>query len=234
MTGEWRNAIPAEVWRVYEQGGFGHRAGYGNRPALLIIDVQYQTVGLEPLPILESISSGYPLSCGETGWRSIKAIATLLAAARDQHVPVIYPHVAPKIALDRGQDAAKIPSVMIVPSRGYEFVDDIKPSAEDLLLPKQHASAFFGTSLASYLVQQQIDTLLLTGNTTSGCVRATAVDGASYNFHCVVIEECVYDRSITSHNVNLFDLHAKYADVVSLDEALSYLRRDKPRAKAAV
>jgi nicotinamidase-related amidase len=233
MAGEWKSAIPPEVWQVYEQGGFGHQAGYGVRPALLIIDVQYQTVGLKPMSILESISSGYPLSCGEAGWRSIKAIATLLAAARGQHVPVIYPHNAPKIALDRGQDAAKIPSLMTVPDRGYEFVDEIKPVGEDLLLPKQHASAFFGTSLASYLVKQKIDTLLLTGNTTSGCVRATAVDGASYNFHCVVIEDCVYDRSIVSHNVNLFDLQAKYADVVSLDEALSYLSGVEPGVEAA-
>src|SRR5713101_8993958 len=98
MASEWRKAIPEEEWLIYERGGFGHRAGYGANPAVLVIDVQYQTVGDEALPILESINRGNPLSCGEVGWRAVKAIARLLEAARKRNLPIIYPYIAPNRA----------------------------------------------------------------------------------------------------------------------------------------
>lgn len=223
MNGDWRAAVPAVEWEIYEKAGFGRESGLGERPAVLVIDVQYRTLGDEPLPIRESMERWYRTSCGEAGWRAVAGIERLLAAARGGGVPVIYPYVAPKTEVDRGRSGTKIPSLMTVPSRGYEFPAETAPREGDLLLPKRHPSAFFGTPLVSYLVDMGIDGLIITGCTTSGCVRATAVDAFSYNFHTVVVEDCVYDRSETSHKINLFDLQSKYADVLPLERVLERL-----------
>jgi nicotinamidase-related amidase len=113
---------------------------------------------------------------------------------------------------------------MTVATRGYDFVVEIAPETNDVLLPKKHPSAFFGTPLVSYLIERGVDTLVVTGCTTSGCVRGTVVDGFAYNFHILVPYECVYDRSQVSHAVNLFDMSEKYADVMSTDAALVALQ----------
>jgi nicotinamidase-related amidase len=223
MAGSWKDAIPAEEWEIYDRAGFGRPAGLGERPALVIIDVQYRTVGDTPLPILESMERYYKTSCGEAGWNAVAGIQQLLEIARAKKIPVIYPHVAPKEAIDAGRTGTKIPSLMEVPERGYHFVAEIAPQPGDLLIPKRHPSAFFGTALTSYLIDLKVDTLILTGCTTSGCIRTSAIDAFAYNFRCGVVEECVYDRSKLSHVVNLFDIHSKYGDVVSLDAARAYL-----------
>jgi nicotinamidase-related amidase len=119
---------------------------------------------------------------------------------------------------------------MDIPEQGYQFPPEIAPREGDVLLPKKHPSAFFATPLVSHLVDLGVDTLVVTGCTTSGCVRGSAVDGFAYNFHVLVPHDCVYDRSQTSHAVNLFDMAAKYADVGSAAEILEKLR---PLAKAA-
>ncbi len=222
---DWRQVIPQADWEIYERAGFGRTVGLGERPALLIIDVQYRTVGDEPLPLLESIERFYRTSCGETGWEAVRLIARLLSAAREAKIPIVYPHVAPKAQIDAGRTGTKIPSLLEVAERGYRFVEEIAPRAGDLLIPKRHPSGFFGTSLASYLIDMRIDTLLLTGCTTSGCVRATAMDAFAYNFRCAVIEDCVYDRSELAHAVNLFDISAKYADVIASEDAIAYISR---------
>jgi nicotinamidase-related amidase len=219
----WRDSIPEAEWDVYERAGFGRSAGLGTSPAVLVIDVQYRTVGDEPAPLLESIERFYKTSCGEAGWRAVARIERLLGTARARGVPVVYPHVAPKSAIDAGRTGQKIPSLMEVPERGYAFVAEVAPEADDLLIPKRHPSAFFGTALVSYLIDLGVDTVLLTGCTTSGCVRATASDAFAYNFRCAVVEDCVYDRSQASHDVNLFDIQAKYGDVIGSDAAIAYL-----------
>jgi len=221
--GAWRDALPAHERALYERAGFGRRAGLGSRPALLVIDVQYRTVGRTALPIEESIEREYPTSCGEVGWRAVAAIGELLRAARAAGIPVMYPHVAPKAAFDAGRTGEKIPSLMGIDAPGYELVAQIAPAPGDVLIPKRHPSAFFATALVSYLVDAGVDTVLITGCTTSGCVRATATDAFAYNFRCAVVEECVYDRSETSHRVNLFDIDAKYADVIALADAIAYV-----------
>jgi nicotinamidase-related amidase len=222
-AGAWRDAVPAEEWDLYERAGFGRPAGLGRAPAVLVIDVQYRTVGDEPLPILESMQRYYRTSCGETGWRAVDAMGPVIAAARTAGVPVVYPHVAPKGALDAGRTGTKIPSLMEVADRGYAFVDEVAPHEDDLLIPKRHPSAFFGTALVSHLIDLGVDSVILMGCTTSGCVRCTAVDAFAYNFHCAVVEDAVYDRSPTSHAVNLFDLQAKYADVMPSADVIAYL-----------
>jgi maleamate amidohydrolase len=219
----WTNIIPEADLTRYEQAGFGGASPLGKKPALLIIDVQYRTVGTRPMPFEEAVQE-FRTSCGEVGWHAIANISRLLELFRERGWPVIYPYVAPKIAHDFGRLAEKAPGLMTIAAKGYDFVTEIEPSEQDLLLPKRHPSAFFGTPLVSYLVDMGVDTLITTGCSTSGCVRGTAVDGFSYNFHIGVPSDAVFDRSETSHAVNLFDLASKYADVSTTDEMIAKLR----------
>jgi nicotinamidase-related amidase len=220
----WDQIIPEEERRAYQAAGFGRSIGLGRRPALLIIDVQYRTVGTTPKPFWEAIEE-FPTSCGEVGWAAVANIQRLLGLFREREWPVLYPYVAPKERFDLGRLAEKVPALMGVAAKGYEFVAEVAPAAKDTLLPKKHPSAFFGTPLASYLIDAGADTLVVTGCTTSGCVRGSVVDGFSYNFRALVPHDAVYDRSATSHAVNLFDLASKYADVMTTEEALEALRK---------
>lgn len=136
----------------------------------------------------------------------------------------MYPYVAPKEAFDAGRLADKVPALMGVAAKGYEFVPDVAPLPHDVLLPKKHPSAFFGTPLVSYLIDAGADSLVVTGCTTSGCVRGSVVDGFAYNFRIAVPEDAVYDRSQTSHAVNLFDMASKYADVMPTADVIEALK----------
>jgi len=222
MSRPWDNIIDQDEINAYNAAGFGKSSGIGKRPALLIIDVQYRTVGTTPMPFWQSIEE-FPTSCGQVGWDAVTHIKNLLNYFRKRRWPVLYPYVAPKMNFDQGRLAEKVPALMGVVEKGYEFVADIAPQPEDILLPKKHPSAFFGTPLVSYLVDKNVDTLVVTGCTTSGCVRGSVVDGFAYNFRIVVPHDAVYDRSDTSHAVNLFDMSAKYADVMTTSETLSRL-----------
>jgi nicotinamidase-related amidase len=226
----WDHVISEEEQRAYKAAGFGNPSGIGSRPALLIIDVQYRTVGTKPMPFWEAIKE-YPTSCGDVAWQAVRNIVPLLAEFRSRKWPVLYPHVAPKNkATDSGRLAAKVPAIMNIPEKGYEFVAEIAPREGDVLLPKKHPSAFFATPLVSHLIDLGVDTLVVTGCTTSGCVRGSVVDGFSYNFRVIVPSDCVYDRSATSHAVNLFDMASKYADVATSSEIIERLRAVKAAA----
>ena len=222
MARPWDGIISDEEQRAYNASGFGRSSGIGKRPALLIIDVQYRTVGTTPKPFWEAIKE-FPTACGEVGWNAVGNIAQLLALFRRRGWPVLYPFVSSKEAFDFGRLSDKVPAIMNVASKGYEFVAEVAPGPQDILLPKKHPSAFFGTPLASYLINLQADTLVVTGCTTSGCVRGSVVDGFAYNFRVLVPEDAVYDRSATSHAVNLFDMASKYADVMPTTDAIKQL-----------
>ena len=220
----WDGIISEEEQKAYHAAGFGRPSGIGKRPALLIIDVQYRTIGTTPKPFWEAIRE-FPTSCGDVGWNAMRNIATLLAEFRRNGWPVLYPHVAPKNkATDGGRLAQKVPAIMNIPEKGYEFPAEIAPREGDVLIPKKHPSAFFATPLVSHLIDLGADTLVVTGCTTSGCVRGSVVDGFAYNFRVLVPSDCVYDRSVTSHAVNLFDMASKYADVATAAEILEKLR----------
>jgi len=219
----WDGIISEEEQRAYGAAGFGRPTGVGRRPALLIIDVQYRTVGTVSRPFWESIRE-FPTSCGDVGWKAVEHIAPLLAEFRRNGWPVLYPHVAPKRAYDAGRLADKVPAIMTVSEKGYEFVAEVAPREGDILVPKRHPSAFFGTALTSYLIDLGADTVVVTGCTTSGCVRASVVDAFAYNFRVAVPEDCVYDRSQVSHAVNLFDMASKYADVMPAAALIETLR----------
>lgn len=223
MSSPWSDVITADDERRYELAGFGGPAGLGERPALLVIDVQYRTLGDSPKPF-EAALADYRTACGEVGWAAVERIARLIATFRAIGRPVLYPHVAPKESFDGGALGAKVPSILEVPERGYAMPDQVAPEPGDVLLPKKHPSAFFGTPLASYLIERAVDTLVVTGCTTSGCVRSSVVDAFAYNFRVAVPHDAVYDRSPTVHQANLFDMAQKYADVQSTEALDAELR----------
>lgn len=228
MNYPWDGYIPQETLDHYSDAGFFKPTSMGTRPALLVIDVQYSTTGEKPMPLKEAIAY-HPMNCGIDAWKAIDHIKPLIAAFRQAGFPVIYPHVAPRY---RGSES-RMPNSYSDP-KFLEIVKEVAPAEGDILLPKTAPSAFFGTPLVKYLLDRKIDTVFLTGNTTSGCIRATAIDGMSYGYNIVVPHEGCYDRAPVSHAVNLFDMAAKYAEVLSTEEALGLVRSFKsPKAPGA-
>lgn len=198
------------------QRGFGRTMGFGQRPALVVVDL---TKGFT------DASQPFGAELGP----QIQATQALLQAARERKIPVIFTSVryddaqlgdAGVWALKQG-GAASLSAL----GSGHELDSRLQALPGESLIYKKYASAFFGTDLASRLVARQVDTVLLTGTSTSGCVRATAVDASQYGFRPMVIREAVGDRSACAHAQSLIDLHAKYADVVSLDSTLGYLQQ---------
>jgi len=229
----WKGVITADDEARYAAAGFGKPVGVGLRPALLIIDVQYRTVGTRRVAFFEAVNE-FPTACGEVGWAAVDHIRPLLAAFRKSGFPVLYPHVAPKLRSDAGRLGGKVPAIMDIPEAGYRFVEEVAPLEGDILLPKKHPSAFFGTPLVSHLVDLGVDTLFIVGCTTSGCIRASAVDAFAYNFRVIIPHDAVYDRSETVHKVNLFDLSQKYADIVDTAEAVDLVKRINSGAGAGL
>jgi nicotinamidase-related amidase len=223
----WDDVLTERDKQVFAAAGYGKRQGFGRKPAVIVVDVNYNFVGDVPEPILDSIKK-YRNSCGEEGWQGVAQIRRLLDTARAASVPIFYSTApARQTALTAGRWHGKNSrggeDFQSQAQDGNEIVRDIAPQDGDIVIFKEKPSVFFGTPLMSYLHELQVDTLLVAGTTTSGCVRATVVDAFSYNFKVVVVEECVFDRGQTSHRVNLFDMQAKYADVVPLEVALGYL-----------
>jgi nicotinamidase-related amidase len=223
----WDRYLTDRDRAVYEAAGYGTNLGFGERPAVLVVDVNYAFVGHQPAPILESIKV-WRSSCGEEGWAAVAAIARLLAAARRKSLPIFYStnlDLRPD-GLGKGlwRNRRKLedprPATGISPN---EIVAEIAPQPRDVVIGKLKPSAFFGTPLASYLVELQTDTLIVCGTTTSGCVRASVVDAFSHGYRVAVVEECTFDRGELSHAINLFDMHAKYADVISQEAAAEYI-----------
>ena len=196
--------------------GFGGRGGFGKRPALLVVDM---TLGFTDL---ES-----PLGSDLDG--PIEAIRKLLEAARRAEIPVVFTTVAYRES-DKLTAAAfidKVPALLTLEagSRWAEIDPRISPRETEPVLNKLFASGFFGTGLSSALTAAGVDTLIVTGATTSGCVRATAVDALQYGFRPVVPREAVGDRNSDAHEASLYDVDAKYGDVVSVEETLDYLEK---------
>lgn len=200
---------------TYARGALGSSSGFGNHPSILLVD--YCLGMTDPASPLGSDVSD-----------AIKATIRLLEVARAQWLPVAYTTVRySKGCRDGGAFVEKIPSLRIFEEGGpWSAIDPrVVPQAGEPVLLKKFASAFFGTGLASLLTSQMVDTVIVTGFTTSGCVRASALDALQSGFRVVVPRECVADRAPGPHAANLFDLHAKYADVMDLDDVLEHLRR---------
>ena len=201
--------------------GWGKPApfGFGEHPCVLVIDDCYLVVGDRPLELLEA-TKAWPASCGVEGWEAIYRTQQLLAAARANGVPVIYTkpkELRPPLVF---QERVRVPQTWS--DRKFEIVKEIAPEPGEVVIEKSTPSAFFATTLLPELVAGSIDTIIACGNSTSGCVRASVLDGHAYRFKMGIVEECTFDRTQASHAINLFDMHMKYGDVVSVQEATTY------------
>ena len=204
-----------ETFDFYVRKGFAARVGFGARPALLVIDIIRAFTDLRS-PLASNLDD------------QVAAIQTLLKSARSRDVPVIFSTVAYDADLqEAGIWIRKIPSNswLVEGSEWVELDGRLDRQPREMLLVKKYASCFFGTDLAARLVTRQVDTLLIAGCTTSGCVRATAVDACSLGLHTIVVQQAVGDRAELPHIANLFDIDAKYGDVVDLQDAVEYLER---------
>lgn len=211
--------------KVIAATGYGKRRGFGQKPALMIVDAQNKFIGSDA-PILESIKE-YPLGIGEAAWRAVGGIRTLLERGRKKGLPVFYS--------TSGVSADEMPFNSFArkrkpfegsrssPRDPDKIPVEIEPRKGEWVLSKRYASPFFGTPLMTFLNTVGCDTILVCGFVTSGCVRAFVVDGASYNFNIAVVADCVADRFEFAHRLSLIDMELKYADVVCLKEALEYI-----------
>ena len=224
----WDKFLSARDQAVMRAAGLGAAQGFGQRPALLVVDVNYAFCGERREPILESIKS-WRQSSGEVAWDALPVLERVIAGARERGVPVIYTtSVRRADNWDSGSWSWKNHRSGEKPvgaeNPGDQIMSKIAPAPRDIVIRKQKPSAFFGTPLLSYLTLLQCDSVIVAGTATSGCVRATVVDAFSHNFRVAVVEDGCFERSEASHAVSLFDMHSKYADVVTSEDVLAFLR----------
>jgi nicotinamidase-related amidase len=199
----------------YAARGFGGAAGFGRRPAVVVVDL-----------IRAFTDPSSPL--GSDLDDVVAATRRVLDAARARELPILFTTVAYDAASAQAAAVfmAKIPSLrtLVAGTPAVEVDPRLGPQPSDTLLVKQFASSFFGTALSSLLVAEACDTLIICGATTSGCIRATAVDAVQHGFRPIVPRECVGDRAQAPHEANLFDIQQKYGDVVGVEDVLAALR----------
>ena len=225
----WDRFLTEHDRQIAAQAGYGARMGLGGNVAVLLIDATYLFCGDPGLSETESLAL-YRNSCGPAAWRAVEAMAGLAAAARERGLPVVYTRpVRPRPdGLNRGRwlDKNRRGREDMKPApRAFDIVDPIAPHPTDVVLDKEKPSAFFGTPLAAYLTDWGVDSLLVGGGVTSGCIRSTVLDAFSLNYRVGVVRELTFDRIEASHWINLFDLDQKYADVIGLAEAHDYVTR---------
>jgi maleamate amidohydrolase len=213
---EWWKVIPAQERSTYEKAGFVPNVDIGKQPCLIVVDVTYGFTGSEGLT-LEGAVAEFHTACGPAGWEAMPRIARLIGLFRRAALPIVFT----RSDLDAAAFAGKATNSRRKgkPSAKFnEFPVAIAPREGEWVLEKTKASAFFQTPLSAYLIKQGVDTAVVCGVSTSGCVRASAVDAFSHGFKTVVVDDCCFDRSHFAHCANLFDLQAKYAAVLSLEE----------------
>jgi len=196
---------------IYRMQGFGQKLGLGKSVALIVVDF---TNGFADPAMLG----------GGNIPDAIRNTKTLLKSARDRNWPIVYTrHVYAADGSDHNLFNVKLPTnnLLIEGSFAAEIVSDLAPQAGEFIINKQFPSAFIGTNLAAWLMQRRVDTLIISGCTTSGCVRATTVDAMCAGLRPIVARDCVGDRAEGPHQANLFDLQQKYADVLSSNEILA-------------
>ncbi len=217
----WKDVVSPEDLELYKH--YERPTYLGERPALLLIDLYNMAYEGGPGPVHE-VTKTYPSACGDYAYDAIEPTRDLIALARARGFPVFYSTADTRHKGQRG-------SVRATHRQSGDSGDDpfgiyaaFKPEPEDVIILKERASTFFGTPLSAYLTQNKVDTLIVCGESTSGCVRASVVDAYSHGYHTALVEECTYDRALLSHKMNLFDMHHKYADVMHLDEVKERLQ----------
>ena len=211
--------------KIIKTARMGRRMGFGKKPALLIIDAQIYMMGDEREPIEES-NKKYPSSCGEIGWDAAEHIRILIDKCHEIGAPVIYTYMALRAdGSDAGPFSMKRDLIagdnwMIEGSHGAKIHPMLEPKPQDYVFMKKRPSAFFGTPLEAYLRGQGVDTLIITGGSTSNCVRATVFDSSSYGYRTIVASDACMDRMPTSHEINLRDMDRQFADVMVTEQIL--------------
>ncbi len=200
---------------IYQKQGFGNKSGFGERPCPLIVD----------------FVNGFADPAQFGGGNIADAVANtrvLLAEAREQQIPIAFTRV---VYADDGSDAGvfclKAPSLVTLTEHApaSQVVAELEPRDGEYVFTKTQPSAFFGTNLTAWLISKKVDTVLVTGCTTSGCVRASVIDSMSNNFRTIVVSDCVGDRALGPHEANLFDMEQKYADLMTAAEVAAALER---------
>ena len=197
-----------------EQGIFMKQFGFSERPAMVIIDMAYGWT-----------DPGYATGSARLD-DAVEGIQSLLPVARAKHIPIIYTTYPPPRGEEEPMhttDGAK-QQYRVWDAHACEIDHRLTPLPADLIIYKENASAFFNTPLITYLTERRIDTLIITGCSTSACVRATSTDARAYRFKAIVPRECVQDRAEAAHEWNLLDIDAKFGDVVSRDDVIAYLQ----------
>ena len=226
----WTDVIDPGELEIYADYFNRSERVVGDKPALIAIDLYEKVYAGGPLPVREA-NRRHPGSCGINAHNAIEPTKRLFAAARAAGLPIVYStsNANPRVTATNRQrtrsEQANDP--------GNGIWRDFTPQPNDLIIRKERASVFFGTPLVAHLQQWGVRSLIVCGESTSGCVRASVVEGFSNGFQMTVVEECVFDRSMLSHKVALFDLHHKYADVMHIEEVVDHLN-GLPRLKLAV
>ena len=218
----WDALIDDEIRQISSKSG--GPVGLGKRPALLCIDNYNAVFGDRSEPLAEAMKR-FPSTCGPAAWAAIAPTQRLMAAARAAGIPVLHttradiePTFGPGIYSTKRARPREYDT-----GWNYALFEQLAALEGEVLVPKPRASAFFGTAMGARLTQLNVDTLIVCGNSTSGCIRASVTDAFMHGYRVGIVEECVFDRNSLSHKVNLLDMHLKYADVMFLDDVLAYI-----------
>ncbi|CAH1649532.1 Isochorismatase domain-containing protein [Hyphomicrobiales bacterium] len=232
LAAKLQECLTPEERQIVSSAGYGKRGGWGERPALLIVDATYGFCGRTPKPILESIAE-QRRSSGEGAWDAVWKIAAVLEQAREAQIPVIYsamedpssPEYEPGLWRTKNRRGTEDPGKIDSSDKGEnQVVAEIAPRPGELVFSKGKPSIFFGSGLLPYLISKRIDSLIICGGTTSGCVYASVVDGFSNNFKISVVADGCFDRIQSAHWMFLLDVDLKYGDVVTSEEAVQQLK----------
>lgn len=226
---DFTHLIPDEDLQIAKASGLGAPSGWGSSPALLIVDAQYAFVGNNS-ETLESLKV-YPRSIGKKAWKAVEQIGKLQEAFRAKNFPLYYSiHKNPSISSPEYRYhafARKHATPDIVTESSHppgSIIDEISPNNNEVIIEKMFASPFFGTPFASFLFSEKIDTLVVSGFVTSGCVRGAIVDAHSFHLKVILAEDACADRFESSHYSALFDTQMKYGDVIPTSEILEHIK----------
>lgn len=221
MTGAfWEDVLDEQTRELIARRAPRHLLG--RRPVIVAVDLYELAFAGGSRPVVE-LQGEHPESCGVFAWQALPRQVALFEAARARGIPIIHVTYDPRIEADpkRVQPTnrgGRVPGAAL-----YRIKHELEPAEGELVVYKKRASAFFGTPLVAYLNELQIDSLLLVGESTSGCVRASVIEGWSYGYPVVVVGDCTFDRHDLVHQVSLLDMHLKYATVVDLKEAMAMI-----------
>jgi maleamate amidohydrolase len=227
----WQDVVPAADLKLYSC--YARETFVGPSPALLAIDL-YNLVYRGGAKSPYELEDQYPNSCGIYAHRAIEPTKKLFAAARRAGIPIFYctSDTRPNMRPDDAVSTRRARAIKEAPD-DRAIYHEFAPQPADIVIYKQRASMFQGTPIISHLNLLGVRSLIVCGESTSGCVRASVIDAYSSGFHVSVVEECVFDRAELTHKVNLFDMHHKYADVMHLDEVERHLAKTHPARDAA-